>query len=89
MELEKKKRKKKKDKLRFMVFIAPYPASEYFPMSMKEIMVMAYCLSISTLWTLLVCFEFYVIVLATFHTFSSLHIKVQSVRQCFKGKHYH
>lgn len=71
--------KKKKEKLRFMVFIAPYPASEYFPVSIKEIMVMAYCLSLSTLWTLLVCFEFYVIVLAPFHTFSSLYIKVQSV----------
>lgn len=87
MELEKKK--KKKEKLRFMVFIAPYPAAEYFPVSMKEIMVMAYCLSLSTLWTLLVCFEFYVIVLALFHTFSSLYIKVQSVRQSFKGRHYH
>lgn len=41
--------KKKKEKLRFMVFIAPYPTSEYFTVSMKEIMVMAYCLSLSTL----------------------------------------
>lgn len=81
--------KRKKEKLRFMVFIAPHPALEYFPVSMKEIMVMAYCLSLSTLWTLLVCFEFYVIVLAPFHTFPSLYFKVQSVWQSFKGKHYH